>query len=236
MARILKFLFLNIIGVIGLGFFLIYISFNKSIPEGTSGKEADELAQKMLEAIDYEAYKNTKFLSWTFKYKNHYVWNKELNIVKVTIDDEVVELNLNDPDQSTYFIDKKEQTGKVKKDAIAFALKNFNNDSFWLVAPYKVFDPGVERKIITSPNHNEKALLVTYTNGGTTPGDSYLWRLNNEYIPISFQMWVSIIPINGLNATWEKWITTESGAYLSQKHKIMGLVNIPIENIRAWNE
>jgi hypothetical protein len=36
-------------------------------------------------------------------------------------------------------------------------------------------------------------------------------------------MWVSILPISGLKATWEKWIITKSGAQLPTFHKLLVL-------------
>jgi hypothetical protein len=36
-------------------------------------------------------------------------------------------------------------------------------------------------------------------------------------------MWVDILPINGLEATWENWIVTESGAQLPTFHKLVFL-------------
>jgi hypothetical protein len=45
-------------------------------------------------------------------------------------------------------------------------------------------------------------------------------------------MWVDILPIEGLEATWENWITTESGAQLPTFHKFLFL-GIEMENIKG---
>ena len=107
-----------------------------------------------------------------------------------------------------------------KEEFIRAAEAKFNNDSFWLVAPYKVFDAGVERRLVKI-NEDENALLVTYTFGGTTPGDSYLWYLDENHRPVSFEMWVDIIPIGGVHASWDQWQKTSNGAYLSLSHKVL---------------
>ena len=101
----------------------------------------------------------------------------------------------------------------------------FNNDSFWLVAPYKVFDLGTERRIVNYKN--KEALLITYTSGGTTPGDSYLWILDEKFFPTSYKMWTSIIPIGGVSATWSDWKKTDSGTLLPTKH-ILSLFGMEI--------
>jgi hypothetical protein len=110
----------------------------------------------------------------------------------------------------------------------------FNNDSFWLIAPYKIFDPGTERRIVSYKNR--EALLVTYTSGGTTPGDSYLWILNENYLPTSYKMWTSIIPVGGVAATWSDWEKTASGILLPKKH-ILSLFGMEISmgKVKAYN-
>lgn len=34
-------------------------------------------------------------------------------------------------------------------------------------------------------------------------------------------MWTSILPIDGLEASWSDWIITESGAQLPKSHKLL---------------
>ena len=109
-----------------------------------------------------------------------------------------------------------------KEEFIRAAEAKFNNDSFWLVAPYKVFDAGVERRLVKI-NKDENALLVTYTSGGTTPGDSYLWYLDKNHRPVGFEMWVDIIPIGGVHASWDQWKKTRNGAYLPLSHQVLFL-------------
>ena len=37
----------------------VYFKYNEELPQGIQGEQADALAYKMLDALDYEAYKNT---------------------------------------------------------------------------------------------------------------------------------------------------------------------------------
>jgi hypothetical protein len=211
---------------------IFYFAKNEPLPKGEQGKEADALASKMLNALNYEAYKNTETITWNFRNEHFYKWNKQENIVAVSWDNNKVILHTKNPKKNEVFIDdKKVKNTEIVKKATSF----YNNDSFWLVAPYKIFETGTERRIV---NYKGKdALLITYTSGGNTPGDSYLWILNENYVPTSFKMWTSIIPIGGLSATWSDWKNTESGIKLPTKHRLslFGL-EISMGNVEAVNE
>ncbi|MBU2928249.1 hypothetical protein [Winogradskyella psychrotolerans] len=212
-------------------FGFMYLKYNEDLPTGQQGAQADQLATEMLEAIGEEAYLNTDYLEWTFKGRHHYKWYKSDNTCEVYWKDFTVILDFDNRDNSKVFVLEQEYNGIEKQDYITKAESYFNNDSFWLVAPYKVFDSGVERRLIKTEN-NTDALLVTYTSGGTTPGDSYLWHLDDSKQPKSFQMWVDIIPIGGLEATWDNWTTTESGAKVPTLHRLL-LFGIEITNIKG---
>jgi len=194
---------------------IFYYKNNEDLPTGIEGKEADALATKMRTALNYEAYKNAKFLSWSFRDAHYYKWNKSENKVTVTWDTNEVVLDTKNPRNSKIINASK----KVKKEElIKMATDYFNNDSFWLVAPFKVFDAGVKRSIV---KHNDKdALLITYTSGGSTPGDSYLWILDKNGFPTRYKMWVGIIPFGGIEASWSDWKKTEAGFQLPTKHTI----------------
>ena len=211
---------------------IFYLFKNEPLPKGEQGKEADALATKMLNALNYEAYENTEKIAWNFRNDHFYKWNKQENIVAISWANYKVILHTNNPKKTEVFIDdKKVENTEIIKKATDF----YNNDSFWLVAPYKVFDTGTERRIVKY--EGKDALLITYTSGGSTPGDSYLWILNENHLPTSFKMWTNIIPIGGLSATWSDWKNTESGIKLPTKHRLslFGL-EISMGNVEAVNE
>ena len=208
-----------------------YCANNESLPEGKQGIEADTLASKMLEALNYDAYENLDVLEWSFRGKHFYKWYKKEHIVAVSWDNNKVILHTNEQEKSEVFInDIKIENKEVLSNAIAF----FNNDSFWLVAPYKVFDAGTERRIVNYKNKD--ALLITYRSGGTTPGDSYLWILNEKFLPTSYKMWTSIIPIGGVSATWSDWKNTKAGIKLPTQHKLSLFgVEISMGEVKGYN-
>jgi len=228
--KLLKILTLSVIALVVILIITFYFSLHRTLPKGAAGIEADSFALQIQKAVKHEQYLTTNNIQWSFRNKHHYIWNKKQNKVNVKWDDHMVNLDLKQPEKST--LANSTISSKEKKDLIKTALAYFNNDSFWIVAPHKLFDPGTTREIVTLED-NSKALLVTYSAGGTTPGDSYLWKVDKNYLPKSYQMWVSIIPIGGIEATWDGWTTTQSGAYLATKHELLGF-GIPISNLKAW--
>ncbi len=212
---------------------ILYAVYNEPLPKAVVGTEADDLAQKMLTALNYDAYKETRFLEWSFANgKHHYKWDKEADTVLVSWKDYQVSLDLKNTTKSTASRGNKGLTAAEEKQLVKKATSYFNNDSFWLVAPYKVFDKGTTRSIVHLEN-GEKGLMVTYNSGGDTPGDSYVWFLQPNGFPISFKMWVSIIPIGGLEASWDTWQVMESGAFLPSQHQL-GPVTLDMGTVRAY--
>lgn len=236
MKKLLKILGKFILGILVtllIVFTIVYIKYNEPLPKGVKSAEADAMATKMLNAVQYDAYKNTRYISWIFPGGHQYVWDKDQYKVDVSWSNTKVALNLKQPDTSSVTIHGKAVANNEKTEAIKTAVSYFNNDSFWLVAPYKVFDEGVTRSIVTKDD-GQKGLLVTYASGGNTPGDSYLWFLDENGRPTGYQMWVSIIPIGGLYASWEDWQTMESGIPLATLHNIL-ILDLDLENVKAWN-
>ena len=62
---------------------------------------------------------------------------------------------------------------------------------------------------------------------------NYLWHLDKNGRPISYQMWVDILPIGGLKATWSDWKLTETGANLPQSHKLL-FIDLGITKIKTY--
>ncbi|MGY8916492.1 MAG: hypothetical protein ACKVJF_15580 [Flavobacteriales bacterium] len=235
LKRLLKIAFI-VLSLFTLIIVVLFIIYNKPFPEilKDSGPEADEMAIKMQRALHYDEFKNSHFIEWSFQNGNNtYFWNKQKHIVTVKWDEILVILDLKRPKLSKVTKGKIETRGTLKDKLIAKATKNFNNDSFWLAAPFKLFDSGTERRLVQLED-GSKGLLVTYTSGGNTPGDSYLWKINETGFPESYQMWVSIIPIGGLEATWDGWEKMDSGTYLPTTHKI-GPLTLSMGDVKAYN-
>ena len=194
-------------------------------------EKADELANKILKAIHHKAYKNTRYIEWSFGGRRHYKWDKEKHIVNVSWDTIRVNLQPNQLEKSSVYFNKKQNVADSK--IVKKALNLFNNDSFWLVAPHKLFENGIIRNI--QKVDDKDALLVKYTTGGSTPGDSYLWILDSNYVPKSYKMFVPSMKMNGVNATWEDWKLTESKTFLPTNHTFSSRNKLSMGEVKAYN-
>ena len=60
------------------------------------------------------------------------------------------------------------------------AYERYINDSYWLLAPLKLFDPGVRRALAPDSSDAEtEVLLLSFENVGLTPGDRYWLRADS---------------------------------------------------------
>ena len=192
---------------------------------------ADALANKMLKAIHKEAWDNIRFIQWSFQGKRHFVWDKRKHLIQVSWADFRVVIDPN-TSRGIAFQEGVQKVEKEGDELVKKAIDAFNNDSFWLNAPAKVYDDGTERSIVS--HKGKDALMVKYTVGGTTPGDSYLWILDDTGLPIAWKMWVSNIPVEGMELTWEEWADFD-GTMLSQFHKGESF-DLRISNIKVASQ
>jgi hypothetical protein len=208
---------------------LVYVKWTSTIPKPmtTAGEQAELLTAKVYQALNKPAWDSTAWVSWTYAGRNNYLWNKAGNEVRVRSKELEVILNLNDL-SATATKSRAQLSGDELEKARVWAWKNFCNDSFWLIAPYKITDEATQRSISQSGG-----LMVTYPSGGVTPGDTYLWSFNQDGVPTDWHMWTSILPLKGLHSTWEEWVTLPTGAKISTTHRIAGLLTVHVTDLEA---
>lgn len=202
------------------GIFLVlgtvgYFALDKKLPEGVEGPEAEALADKLLAAVNKAAWDSLPFFQFTyFKGGHHILWDKRRNLVEVKWGNHRA---LVDPSaqRGLAWKDGLPAAGEEQEKLVQKAITLFWNDSFWIIAPFKVRDPGTSRKVVTNGD-GSKSLLVTYHSGGRTPGDHYLWHLDETGLPTAWQFWVKVFPVGGLRLRWESWETLPGGAKVAQ--------------------
>ncbi|MFK7774507.1 MAG: hypothetical protein AB8F94_20355 [Saprospiraceae bacterium] len=190
---------------------------HESRPTTSPSPEADTLAQKMMTAVNKTAWDTTNIISWDFVGQHQFLWDKGRNYVKVMWSDNEVLLHTKSVTGKS-FTKGVEVTGDKANKLVSKAWEYFCNDSFWLNAVVKAFDSGTSRSLVQTKDGRD-AMMVSYETGGVTPGDAYAWILDENGIPKSWKMWVGVIPVGGLEFTWEDWITLDTGAKISTLHK-----------------
>lgn len=220
--------------VLIVGLFVAGWIISEPLPEGKSGPEAEALAKKMQAATNQAAWDTTHLISWDFADRHQLLWDRQRKLVQVKWSENKVILNTQNHLEGIAWEAGKQLSEEDAKEKLNDAWSYFCNDSFWLNAPGKVFDPGTSRKIVELEDGSQ-ALMISYSSGGVTPGDSYLWILDENGLPVKWKMWVSILPIGGLESTWDKWQQLPTGAKVATAHKI-GWYESTLTNIKVGND
>ena len=179
---------------------------------GERGQAAEELATEIEDAIDLAAWARTGAVRWTFAGRRTLVWDRRRHLVQVMWDGNEVLIHEGAAD-GVALRNGNEVTGAEARELLHEANQAWINDSFWLNAPAKLRDDGT-----TLTRLSDDELMVEYSSGGSTPGDAYVWTIGDDGLPTSWRMWVSILPVGGVETTWGGWITLATGAKVATRH------------------
>ena len=222
--------FLYIIGVLILLVITGCAISHRSLPTPTESGE--QLANKIERSINKMAWDQTGIVTWNFAGAQH-IWDKNRDLHSYTKGNNRILHSL--AGKGGIHLKK----GKAQNNPQKWVKKAYNawiNDSFWLNPLVKFRDDGVELKTMTYDG--EQVLLVHFTSGGNTPGDTYMWFVDEQFRPKMWRMWVSIVPIGGTSISWEGWTQLSTGAWISTQHKA-GPVTLKLSSVQGgkhWQE
>lgn len=198
-------------------------------PTGQPGPAADALARAVEQAVRKDAWDRTLAVRWTFRNGNQHLWDRKRMLHRLRRGDSETLLDLTTR-QGRVTNGGAPVHGAAAERALQRAYAAWINDSFWLNPLAKLFDEGVGRSVVQTED-GKPGLLISYQSGGLTPGDSYLWLLGEDHTPRAYRLWVSILPIGGLEFSWEGWQTLPTGARISSIHRgPLGLA-IPVSDV-----
>ncbi|MBR31036.1 MAG: hypothetical protein CMN77_06955 [Spirochaetaceae bacterium] len=203
----------------------------QSIPDGETGSPADALASKMLAAANLETW-NTRVqgVEFRFREKNTYFWDKKRGLVEFQNEDLKVQFSKN-TFQGVAWEDGEALSGDELAEAVVKANSNFINDSFWLQPAYHIQSPGTKLYAV-----DDSTLRVTFSSGGVTPGDTYVFHLNDKNQIELMEMWVSIIPIEGADADFNNYQTYEPGINVAESRTVLGILTILIDQVKMHSD
>ena len=197
---------------------IVWLIVNRPRPHGVPGPEAERIANEMMRAVNISAWKKTGVVRFTFLGHRH-LWDRRRNFDRIEFGNHTVLLRIREQTGRVWKKGKEVMDEKAKKKLLREAYEMWVNDSFWLNPVVKIFDHGVTRGIVRDKNGAQ--LLVEYASGGVTPGDAYLWTPGSNGAPPSgWRIWAQRLPLGGLSASWEDWITLSTGARISTTHRI----------------
>ncbi|MCA9549806.1 MAG: hypothetical protein KC933_07215 [Myxococcales bacterium] len=205
------------VAVLGLALAVTVLSLRNPRPEGTAGPEAEALAHAIEAAAHVDAWnRDVGAITWNFGGRRDHLWDRTRSLARVRWGNVVALLDLS---TSAAHITKAGAriTGEEAQELRTEAYEAWANDSFWLNPLAKLFDAGTERRLVKAEDGTD-ALLVSYSSGGVTPGDAYLWLLGQDGLPRAWRMWVQIVPIGGMEVGWDDWVELPGGAKVSLRH------------------
>jgi hypothetical protein len=128
--------------------------------------------------------------------------------------------------QGTAFVNGRPVEGDEKLKLLETAYGRFINDSYWLLAPWKVFDPGVHRDYDGEKAGPDGAVCdvikLSFEGVGLTPKDVYwLWITREGRRMVQWQYVLGGAAEEPTTALWKDWRTI-GGIGLSLEKPITG--------------
>jgi hypothetical protein len=187
--------------------------------------KADRVARELITALGGEsAWEKARQLRFDFVVEREgnrvsefqHVWDRYTGDYRVTGTDKTgapfaVYLNVNSKD-GVAFSNGRPVEGEEKAKLLEAGYGRFINDTYWLLAPWKVFDPGVHRTYDGEKTGPDEALCdvirLDFDNVGLTPKDVYwLWITREGRHMVQWQYVLGGAQEEPTTAYWKDWRT-----------------------------
>lgn len=167
---------------------------------GTSDPEAVAIADQVMNAMGgLEGWNNTRYIRFSFFGSRMHHWDKWTGRYRVEWKREdkayLVLMNLN-TGEGRGFVNGVEAMGEDLKGLLRQGRNAWINDTYWLLMPYKLRDPGVTLKYDgeeTIGGVVYDRLHLNFSNVGNTPGDEY-WAFINRQTHLMDQ-WIFLLQL-----------------------------------------
>lgn len=152
-----------------------------------SDKEALIIADEVMNAMGgLDNWNNTRYISWDFFGRRRHIWDKQTGNIRIEsdMDSTIWVMNVEDL-TGRVRIGKTEITDTTELNPLLKKGKSlWINDSYWLVMPFKLKDPGVTLKYLgqslTQDSTEADILELTFTEVGDTPNNKYHVMVDKE--------------------------------------------------------
>jgi hypothetical protein len=171
------------------------------------------LADRAVEAMGgRENYDNTRYLSWVFFAKRFHLWDKFTGNIRIESGTgDLVLMNVHSKIGRAWQKGVEITKQSVLLEKMQWAYNVWINDSYWLVMPYKLHDPGVRlvyaRADKTEDGRAAQVSTMTFDNVGVTPNNKYEVYFDDESGLVSaFAYFVQVADVSpSFNMPWANW-------------------------------
>ncbi len=137
------------------------------------------LAERCLDALGgRDAWDTTRHLHWKFRGEREHWWDKHTGDVRIQTGDLLLLMNVRTRRGRAFRGNVELQDPLEREELLRKGYAWWVNDSYWLIMPYKMLDPGV---VLTKPGETKLAdgraadlLEMTFQGVGLTPENRYL--------------------------------------------------------------
>lgn len=154
-------------------------------PLGTGDAESLALVEKMMEANGGQAaWDNTRYIHWNFFGSRVHTWDKLTNdlVIKGKKDNFDIKMNLTTGKGTVNYAGVDYAQPDTLAKYLQMGREMWNNDSYWLLMPYKLRDAGVNLKYLGQESFRNipdiHLMEVTFDNVGDTPQNKYIIRVH----------------------------------------------------------
>lgn len=215
------------------GSIVFYVTNCSLIPHGVEGPGAERLLARMKAATNVRAFTHhTAAVEFDFDGRHQIVWDRRRGLAEVRFrkNDRAIRVQIaTDRSRVVAWEGERRIADETRLAALLqTAYKFFINDAFWLNPVFHIDQPSA-RRFLVSPNE----LLVRFDSGGVTPGDTYLFRVDERYRVKRMTMWVRILFIKGLRVIFDDFVRTETGVELATSHRIL-FYNLKLRGVRMY--
>ncbi|MDX1477346.1 MAG: hypothetical protein R3301_06540 [Saprospiraceae bacterium] len=149
-----------------------------------TGQAQDKRALKLADAVmesmgGAENWEKTRYLQWTFFGSRKWWWDKWTGNVRMESqrDDLRIAMNIHDKTGKVFRMGKEEASPDSLNHFLDRGYRMWINDSYWLVMPFKLRDPGTSLSYLgrdtTTTGQPAEVLELTFADVGVTPDNKY---------------------------------------------------------------
>jgi hypothetical protein len=211
-------------------------------PTPVAPTSATAIADKVMDALGGKAaWDATHYVCFTFASRRAHCWDKWTGRHRVEGKTQegktfVVLHNIN-THEGTAYLDGQPVQGDAGKKMLDNAYALWVNDTYWLLMPYKLRDPGVNLSYAGTEQVDGKIydkLELTFGNVGLTPGDHY-WAYINRATGL-MDRWAFVLQNQPKDAKpsewrWEGWQKYDNIMLAPTRSQVGGDHKLELSNI-----